>query len=535
VFLSSVGGVGKPTKVKTDVLFGSSLDSVFLAPTFKMSAAAAAASEKAETVTVVFGKEFDGESIFGETAGDEADGEGAEGAEGGAAVPSKPAVVDDSPPFARVPVTGNKKAGTSLLSTALASVPAAAATRGNVAAANVKLSLQVSVKGADGSTSFIGVTVSRRATIEDVIGSVLAAPTNNIVFTNTDPSAYTLMIADADGEPDEDFAVALGADQPVLKFKSKYFALAKKERTEEAADQTKNKFVEAPQYETTDAIKDFRVLKVHMPDASYMHLPYPAETTPLNTLLITICEKRSLPATEYTLFDGGSQSELDMDRPVGAGLGIIRLVRKPDAAGIALQATSSPPSGSSSPALSRTRGSIRSPKGDGKGSTNSVQRNASGPLFFLTPAVAAQYKTFPVVKVNKYGVKQFRIMGIDASSITNFKSALDAEDPDAQASEDDSGGGSLRRDARGAKSFLSMRSLRRSTSATSKGEANTKRPSRPIEDILEVAYDFSRKANAFSIRYKDKEIHYESKLADEIVAKIEMLLQMRKNPTISVV
>jgi len=496
-----------------------------------MSAAAAAASEKTETVTIVFGKEFDGDSLFAPLPSDEERGEG----DLAGRQLSEAAQASGEEPFAKVPV-GQVARGTSLLSSALASAPAVAATRGNVATANVKLSLQVSVKGADGSRSFISVTVDRRASIADVIGSVLAAPTTNIVFTTTDPSAYTLMIADADGEPDEDFAVALGADQPVLKFKSKYFALARKERKEEeGADQAKNKFVEAPQYETTDAIKDFRVLKVHMPDASYMHLPYPDETTPLNKLLITICEKRSLPATEYSLFDGGTQSELDMDLPVGTGLGIIRLVRKPDAAGIALQATA-PQSqvGSGSPSLARARASIRSSKSDSKGSINSVQRNASGPLFFLTPAVAAQYKTFPVVKVNKYGVKQFRIMGIDATSITNFKSALDAEDPDGQASEDDSGGGSLRRDSR-AKAFLSMRGLRRSPSTTGKGEANTKRPSRPIEDILEVAYDFSRKANAFSIRYKDKEIHYESKLADEIVAKIEMLLQMRKNPTISVV
>jgi hypothetical protein len=67
----------------------------------------------------------------------------------------------------------------------------------------------------------------------------------------------------------------------------------------------------------------------------------------------------------------------------------------------------------------------------------------TGPLFFLTPAIAAQYKTYTVIKINPYGVRQVRsrvvcivrsrnpqtrMMGIDATRITNFK-AGEEEDP----------------------------------------------------------------------------------------------------------
>jgi hypothetical protein len=40
-----------------------------------------------------------------------------------------------------------------------------------------------------------------------------------------------------------------------------------------------------------------------------------------------------------------------------------------------------------------------------------------GPIFFLTPATASQYKSYNVMKYNKFGAKQDRIIGIDSERI----------------------------------------------------------------------------------------------------------------------
>ena len=43
------------------------------------------------------------------------------------------------------------------------------------------------------------------------------------------------------------------------------------------------------------------------------------------------------------------------------------------------------------------------------------------PVYFYTPQSAVKYQEFNVIKVNKFGVKQERIMGIDINRLTNQK------------------------------------------------------------------------------------------------------------------
>jgi hypothetical protein len=43
-----------------------------------------------------------------------------------------------------------------------------------------------------------------------------------------------------------------------------------------------------------------------------------------------------------------------------------------------------------------------------------------GAIFFFTPATASKYQEYPVMKSNKFGVKQDRILGIDANRIVRL-------------------------------------------------------------------------------------------------------------------
>ena len=71
---------------------------------------------------------------------------------------------------------------------------------------------------------------------------------------------YDLMLADADGYPDEDFGMPLGASQPIKKFGTATFAMLKKAgQGQDAADET-------PLFKKTNqinaAFNDFRVLRI---------------------------------------------------------------------------------------------------------------------------------------------------------------------------------------------------------------------------------------------------------------------------------
>jgi hypothetical protein len=261
------------------------------------------------------------------------------------------------------------------------------------------LKLRVSVKGSDDKYQFVNVEVPAKAKVQHVIEEVLkeAAKQRNILFRNTNPAAYQLMLADSDGVPDEDFAVALGQMQNVARFNANTFALLKDQRQHEEEEEDQPKFTVASEY---SGFAEFQVLKVHLPDSSYVHLPYKPETQN-NKLLINVCRRRNLPATEYTLVDPDDLQEIDLQQTLGdIGLGELQCIRKSD--------------------LADAR--------KARQSSQTARAKKTGPLFFLTPAIAAQYKTYQVIKVNPYGVKQKRMMGIDATRITNFKPGKEDKD-----------------------------------------------------------------------------------------------------------
>jgi hypothetical protein len=391
------------------------------------------------------------------------------------------------------------------------------------------LKLRVSVKGSDDKYQFVNVEVPAKAKVQHVIEEVLkeAAKQRNILFRNTNPTAYQLMLADSDGVPDEDFAVALGQMQNVARFNANTFALLKDQRQHEEDEANEPKFTVASEY---SGFAEFQVLKVHLPDSSYVHLPYKPETQN-NKLLINVCRRRNLPATEYTFVDPDDLQEIDLQQTLGdIGLGELQCIRKAD--------------------LAEARKARQSQQ------QTTARTKKTGPLFFLTPAIAAQYKTYPVIKVNPYGVKQKRMMGIDATRITNFKpgkedkdraAALEQEAESAAAAASSSS--SSQAGATGAtaaaaaaaaamadtptksrKSFIGL-AIRKDKSAK-ENNPNTKHPMRLISEILEC--ELRPKSNVFFIRYTDKLIEYESPQADEIVAKIQMLQAMHKKSAVQI-
>jgi hypothetical protein len=142
------------------------------------------------------------------------------------------------------------------------------------------------------------------------------------------------------------------------------------------------------------------------------------------------------------------------------------------------------------------------------------------------------------------------MMGIDATRITNFKpgkeeeveremlSSMAAANQNTASSSSsttttttstttgnamsESGDAKKR-----SKKFLSLRSKR--------DGPNTKHPMRLIADVIECELRPSKSATAFFVRYTDKTIDYESPAADEIVAKIQFLINMARKGQITIV
>ena len=136
-------------------------------------------------------------------------------------------------------------------------------------------------------------------------------------------------------------------------------------------------------------------------------------------------------------------------------------------------------------------------------------------------------QTYAVVKVNPYGVKQTRMMGIDATRITNFKHGKEEEVEREMNTPSPTADHTPTTDKRRTKKFLSLRSKR--------DGPNTKHPMRLIADVLECELRPSKSPTSFFVRYTDKSIDYESPAADEIVAKIQFLMNMAKKGEITIV
>eukprot|EP01113_Clastostelium_recurvatum_P021586 TRINITY_DN255_c0_g1_i3.p1 TRINITY_DN255_c0_g1~~TRINITY_DN255_c0_g1_i3.p1 ORF type:complete len:588 (-),score=140.52 TRINITY_DN255_c0_g1_i3:629-2392(-) len=114
--------------------------------------------------------------------------------------------------------------------------------------------------------------------------------------------------------------------------------------------------------------------------------------------------------------------------------------------------------------------------------------------FFFPPSSASEYVQYPVIKTNKYGKRQERIMGIDGERITN------------------------------------------SHPSSAKPGSRTRRPSRALQDVVKVSLAPNKGSayhlgltRQFFVEYKDSTQVFESDKAEEIVARINFIMSTKKN------
>jgi len=293
------------------------------------------------------------------------------------------------------------------------------------------------------------------------------------------PSRCQLLLAEEDGRPDTDTPV-LQRDAPVHRFGCSYFALMR-----------------APDEEGSAAANEIKTFKVILPSKEYQVLSYNRSLS-LGQVLEKVCTKRqldplvhyfvlSLPNREVELHPDTLISDLDTNEVT---MKFRTQTRKPTTAGI---------KNPFRPAMrTRSRNDISSMFTESQDNQTptvlnpKISRQLGVPQqFFWFPAAVATYVQYSVTKINKYGTRQERVMGIDRERITNSK-------PPNKPSK-------------------------------------TNRPLRLISDVVK-AYIMDRpmpsspttNRKLFCIEFKDDIQEYESDKADEIVARINYILSLEK-------
>eukprot|EP00301_Raphidiophrys_heterophryoidea_P002117 c10990_g1_i2.p1 GENE.c10990_g1_i2~~c10990_g1_i2.p1 ORF type:complete len:418 (-),score=76.50 c10990_g1_i2:275-1528(-) len=196
---------------------------------------------------------------------------------------------------------------------------------------------------------------------------------------------YELRLADDDGEIDDDIPMSLEEGVPLSSMGFDTFVLVPTTKVDE-----KERLKQAM------ASKDRMMLRVKLPDGTHQTHEFHLDT-PLSDILRKVGEKAKFDIMYYQLRLPSSKSSalaaLDPSLPLrAADSDELLLQRKPDA-----------------PPLDFAQRSHESQSEDNKPAFN----------FFWTEVTASQYKEFLVTKINKWGNKQDRVMGIDNEQITN--------------------------------------------------------------------------------------------------------------------
>ena len=145
--------------------------------------------------------------------------------------------------------------------------------------------------------------------------------------------------------------------------------------------------------------------------------------------------------------------------------------------------------------------------------------------FVFSDVTAAQYKEFSVVKINKHGKRQQRILGIDRERFYNL--AHSREDPHGTSTTK-----ALEWSARKVREAAAEFGLRQSGL-----NSGTKHAFRPMRDALDARIVSTDEPHAIEVTFKDREDfdklkaqRYEAvsaREAAEIVAKLQHLMQLQ--------
>lgn len=379
----------------------------------------------------------------------------------------------------------------------------------------------------------VGVKTSVDQVIQEAVKGMLdleskEADINKALESNHmphDPKAYILRVAEDDGTPDDDVP-NLVRNQEVGQFKGcVVFALCRDPKFKEEQEQEQPKV-------TPTSIAALRLFKVFFPQFrnSYVSLIYKENMT-LKEVREFVCNKRQLPPDQFSFQHCDTVSStaflpIDMllkDIPKEDRDQLNLVDRKQKLGSLRRKGSmkslldlqhyyygnnNSNTSNNSNNNNTSSESDNNDAKGtntdgnDGNAIGDSEEREKEkdkdedyvekgdasaqifkklGAIFFLTPSSATKYQQYTVIKGNKFGAKQERIMGIDAERITNSI-------PDK------------------------------------KGTA-AKKPVRFMKDVVKAAL-IPNKPRFFLIEFKDKTYKYEANQAEEIIAKINYLIDM---------
>ncbi|KAH9094055.1 hypothetical protein Ae201684P_016671 [Aphanomyces euteiches] len=268
------------------------------------------------------------------------------------------------------------------------------------------------------------------STVEESIHAILAAHQNEgrepkLYYGH--PECYELRLHDADGYPDEDFP-ALDRSRKIKNFGGHEFCLCERPEacppqegatasfTAPVVDTNRSFHLGQSEYNTRPRVpQTSNFLKIIMPNENYSVIPIKDDTTGKD-LLPQLTRKHRLPMLdEYILKVSEAEkvrlelpSEIiDLDRKLKPlGLQEVTLARRVYAdAPVITSAPSSETLASSSSVDSTINKNVRPPPS----------------TFMYNDVKAAMYKEWRVIKTNKYGKRQHRMLGLDSHKVYNSK------------------------------------------------------------------------------------------------------------------
>lgn len=338
------------------------------------------------------------------------------------------------------------------------------------------------------------VRAAESSTVDKVIQTAMKAYAKEKLEPELkqNPLMYVLRMVDDDGTPDEDFP-ALDRTRSINKFQFRAFAFCENPKAAEMAataspagtpQQSAVAMLNTTANKST-SIKGNFFLKVHLPNRQYLILNVSPDMV-IRDLLQLVTKKRKLNFNGYCFQLPTVPGAIGMDRTIQS-LGTEEVMLSPARIMGSRRVPEDLPSTPASVAATEL------PEEPASFQEEQQRRD----FIVYSEFSASQYKEFLVIKTNKHGVRQERIMGVDRDRIYNM----------------------LPKTANG---FL--------------GAKAAKRPSRFVEDLVEVQYDDESRPADFVLVFRDGSdmisYQYASKSgpaeAMEIVSKLRFLVGLEQ-------
>ncbi len=386
------------------------------------------------------------------------------------------------------------------------------------------------------------IEVTRSTTFAQAIARVLQRASGREgvgaqAYAAAQAAAYELLMADDEGEADDDFPPP-PPDNRIADFGTDFRLRSAKPAVVERALAEAEKAAAAAEASAAAGPPGERVMRVHLPREAFgqrlqqwvITLPFKEELL-LADMMGEVCRKRgvrlhpekhvfTLPNSDVPLNMGARLGDIELPK---SGVGVPEIAVAPRAYADApprLKRGEAGPGGRSPGHVGSVAPSVKEEAGTGAagGAVDAKDDPSRVFEFVFSDVTAAQYKEYHVIKVNKRGVRQERIIGIDRERFYNL----------AHSREGDLGPSSFR--DWGLKT-IGLRQV----------DGGTKHPFRPMRDALDARV-VEGEPRTIEVIFKDvsdnqgagvkarKTQRYEAQSprdAAEIVAKLEYLMHLQ--------